>query len=93
MIYNFETRKEINPLNQVNSICCQLDNNNGQLNVALHRGSPSGLIQHNGYWKIVFPISSLRITSVIKWFDANRGTFKFGNSTIHFRIEGDVMFC
>ena len=47
----------------------------------------------SGEWVILYDIELLDFTTLLTWFAPYRGKFYFGNKSIHFLIENDIMSC
>lgn len=99
--YNIGQNKEINPFEGVKYV--RLNNhsyNNSirKLHESLNRKSLSVETRKIGdCWEILYDISLLDYTVLLKWDDINRGSFipSFANTrgSVFFTIEGDTMNC
>jgi hypothetical protein len=100
--FNIGTKEIINPFENVNFVrtgsCSQ---GASILHDRLNKQSETVTTRKiNDSWQILFDIKLLDFTTLIKWFDIDRGTFTVRGKknhnyvpshTVHFLIEDDVL--
>ena len=93
--YNIGKKQEINPFDGVKFV--KLSNysvGKNSLQAFLDNRSKSVETRCiNGEWTILYNIEHLDFTTLVDWFSPSRGKFQFGNTSIHFTIEDDLMVC
>ena len=101
--FNIGTKEVVNPFEKVNFVRFASTQTNGTslLYDRLSKQSESVTTRKiNDNWCILFDIKLLDFTTLIKWFDVDRGTFTMRGKrnhsyvpmhTVHFLIEEDVM--
>jgi hypothetical protein len=100
--FNIGTKEAINPFEKVNLVrIASASQGASILYDRLNKQSESVTTRKiNDSWQILFDIKLLDFTTLIKWFDIDRGTFTVRGKrnhnyvpmhTVHFLIEEDVL--
>jgi hypothetical protein len=93
--FNIAKKVEVNPFENVAYVALS-EHSSGQnvLKPFLDYHSEEVVTRKvNNTWTIMYQIGLLDFTTLVQWYAPYRGKFHFKNSSIHFRIEEDVMHC
>ena len=93
--YNIAKKVEINPFDGIKMVTLSnYSMGKDKLQVFMDRKSDSVETRKIGdSWVIAYSINHLDFTTLVDWFNPDRGKFQFGNCWIHFRLENDTMVC
>jgi hypothetical protein len=106
--FNIGQKVEVNPFENVKYVILSpnstLTSPGGLLHDFLNRNACEVSTRKvSGVWTILYNVSLLNFTTLMKWFAPYRGTFSMSHKstsngytsyhTIHFLIEGDIMSC
>lgn len=93
--YNIAKKVEINPFDGVKVVTlAPFSRGKELLQGFLDRKSESVETRRKDEsWYIAYNIDHLDFTTLVSWFNPDRGKFQFRQHWIHFSLEGDTMSC
>lgn len=94
--FNIGKKVEINPFENVKhvTITSNMSDGTAKLDDFLHKKAVKVTTKKiNDRFIICFNVELLDFTTLLQWYEPYRGKFYVKNSSVHFRIEDDIMFC
>jgi hypothetical protein len=94
--FNIGKKIEINPFENVKYVVISSNISNGtaKLDNYLHKKAVEVTTKKiNDRFIICFNVELLDFTTLLTWFEPFRGKFLINTSSVHFRIEKDIMYC